>query len=1309
VNGEAQAVLFNAVPLLVLAALYLLVTVALAPSFLHERRRLWDVQVATALMFPCIGVAAAFLGVLVLVEPEPVEGHTFLVLIPIAIAYLPPLAFLADWPQRREALFGASRARQAEELSSERERELEAITGLSRALVAAADPDEIGRLLVEKTLAVLRVDLASLALVEESGTSVRFSESLRGGERLDWLIGTAMDLTAEPSGIASAVATGEAFAVADAPSSPRVSRRLVERTGVRSVAFVPLQGPDRVAGVLVAGSEAPRAFSLEELDVLGALASEAALALERLRTAAALATALEREQLTARITSDLHSELDLDRVLEVAVRGVGEALGLSRCLLRLGGPVAAEWVADGFDPVGDRAPLLPVTNLAVAEGRTVAVTDVEADERLDADGRNVLLELGSRAVLATPVDVRGAEIGVLVVHRSTPGEWRADAVSLVEAVAREAGLAIHTARLLAENRRRLVEQAALLDASRALTSELHFDVVIRRIVDEVSRLLGADAADCWTFEEGGRRLRCRAVRGLPETEVGRTIVPTGTFLRVVETRRPALERHSAEREEPPASASLAGFAELMVAPIAAAGEVRGVLGVGSLEHDRFSEGDLGLLDAFGRLAGVALHNAEAFEASARQASVQRGFFRIASVLGEPLSVEATLDAVAQAAAEALGGDSAALLMPAGSALELLGAHELRPEFRAALADGATGEALRLASEEGRMLASADLRSDERFVDWRDAAEAAGARSLLAVPLEDARGRKGGLVVILFTEERTFADDDLELARQVAVAARGALERSEAYEAERRARVLNQLLAETGRSVASELDPAVVLDELARQVTVLLDTEGASVRLLEGDELVVHSAAGPGAASVLGSRSASTARVAGDIVQSREPAAITDTERGDRHDDADPLLAAGRYRSYLGVPLTGTEGGVHGIVAALDRRPRAWRSEEVDAMLALAANASTALSNAELYQRVALEKGQSEAILANVADGIVAVDRDGNVVLWNAAAQRITGVPAAEAVGRTPEQTLGRALSLEAQGARLPSPLVPIRRGGEDVWLSVTESVMTDPAGTVAGRIFTFRDISDERVVEQMKSEFVSAVSHELRSPLTSIYGFAETLLRDDVQFGDDERRTFVRYIASESERLTTIVDTLLSVARLESGEVLLQLAPTDVGSVVSEVVRAVEATLGGNGHRFIADIEEGPLEAEADREKLRQVLSILLDNAVRYSPSGGRVRVAARLVDDAVEVRVEDEGIGIPAAERQHIFRKFYRGDGGGRMVGSGNTGLGLFIAEGLVTAMGGRIWVDSREGEGSTFAFELPVTRTEPSLAGVEPGRAAS
>jgi signal transduction histidine kinase len=236
----------------------------------------------------------------------------------------------------------------------------------------------------------------------------------------------------------------------------------------------------------------------------------------------------------------------------------------------------------------------------------------------------------------------------------------------------------------------------------------------------------------------------------------------------------------------------------------------------------------------------------------------------------------------------------------------------------------------------------------------------------------------------------------------------------------------------------------------------------------------------------------------------------------------------------------------------------------------------------------------------------------------------------------------------------------------------------------------------------MKSDFVSSVSHGLRTPLTSIYGFAETLLRQDVLFGEAERQTFLGYIASESQRLTAIVDALLNVARLDTGDLQVNLAPTDVRDVVGEVVQSAQDGGGSNGHSFVLEVPEEPLPANADRDKLRQVFQILLDNAIKYSPEGGTVTVGVERKRDTIEVSVADQGVGIPQADQEQIFRKFYRGSDAEARLGPGGTGLGLFIARGLVTAMGGRIWVESREGEGSTFAFELPAAASDRAPVGI-------
>jgi PAS domain S-box-containing protein len=1116
VSQADQVLWFDAVPLLVVAAAYLGATARVA------RRRRLDTQLW---VFPVVGVAAAAFGVLLAVDRDLPPGGVWPTLAVSALLALPAALLLTrrDAAPRGPAAGG----------------DLESMAAIATAFTGADDPAAIARELLERVEPLVSVEIACLFLVDDEA---RVASGVIGrvrGRELDWFPEVRIDLENEPSGVATATYEAAPFAVYDAPASNIVSNRLVEATGAKSAAFVPLLANRRVIGVLVVGTTTqPRAFSTEELMLLQTVAGEAALALARTRSTAALDDALERERFVARISARARSELDVDELLRAAVQQTGVALGVDRCFIRLGDtedaiPIAAQWHADGLAPL-ESGVRLAVSNLAVRRREMVAIGDVAtAAELHDASlgGVEALLELGSHSVLAVPIVVFGELIGVLALHRAERRDWTVDEVALTEAVAREIGLAIHVARLVRENERRVAQQSA--------------------------------------------------------------------------------------------------------------------------------------------------------------------FFRIAAMLGESLSLSATLDALAQVASDAFGGDAAAVVMPRGVKLELASSFRIPVALISALETGipVAAESLESAAADGRVLASPDLSADDRFDrDWQTLVAEAGYRALLAVPVQSPRAGRFGLVLVLFARERLFTDEDLEVARHLGDAARGALERSELFEAERTSRALSQQLARTGSVLATELDPAAVLDEVVQQAPALLTADACAVRTLEEDDLVVSAAVGEGADEALGSRASAAAWLSGDVFQSRAPLAVEDVAADARLAAADPIVAAG-YRAYLGVPLSGHEGAPAGVLAVYARRPRAWRSEEIEALQALAGNTSAALANAELYSRVSLEKERSVAILANIADGIVAVDRDGRVVLWNAAAEEITGVPQEEAIGRTTAQVLQRQLSSEDEQVPGGQRLVSILRGGDEVWLSLSEAVMRDPLGAVAGRIFAFRDISADRMVEQVKSDFVAAVSHELRTPLTSIYGFAETLLRQDIPFGEEDRRTFLGYIASESERLTEIVDQLLNVARLDAGDLHVEVDRIDVGSVVSEVIGTAQESDGNNGHRFEIDLPDEPLAAQADPEKVRQVFNILVENALRYSPAGGTVTVGARRNADRVEVRVVDQGMGIPAAEREWIFRKFYRAEPAARD-GAAGTGLGLFIAKELVNAMGGRIWVDSTEGKGSSFAFELPAAR---------------
>jgi PAS domain S-box-containing protein len=1090
---------------------------------------------------------------------------------------------------------------------SANDRRLEAIAAISAALTRARDLETAARPLVDQVQTLLGVDFAAVTVVDPDATRASGVLARFGDEDADWWRDVQLDLRTEPSGIASAVFDAAPVVVYDIESSPRVSARLAARTGAKSAVWVPILAEERVVGVVTAASTAAkRTFTGEEIALLQVLAGEVALALDRMRSAEALASALAREQASADIARKLRGQRKVDDLVRVAEGELRAALGLEDV------SVAVE---------GDNRP-------SITWARAQPLSD---GERL-----------------------------------------------LVETVEAEIADALETARLLREGNRRIEQQSALLHAAQAVGSDLDLDAVLTRLVEEVTKLLGVDAADCYLLDAEGRMLRCAAVHGLDERLVGLEFpADRGAAGLAVQRERPvAVEAYDELDQQVPHDA-YRGFAHALVAPMVWSGEVRGVLGVGMRSAGRpFVQDDLDLLETFAGLASLALRNAESFAERTRQARIERAFSQIASLLSEPLSQAESLDAAARAACEALGGAFAAVLMPEAGRLVVAGAHDVPERLRRLDVPAALSEA----AADNRVVGAPRARDDERFEGiWSDVP----VDALLAVPVE---GEGSGLIVVFFGEERAFTADDLELGRRVAQATRAALARSRAFESERIARGLSQQLARTGSMLATELDPGALLEELVGQATHLLGAEAATVATLENGELVVSASAGLGADDVAGARAPSTGWLGGDVLQLRAPVARDDVSADALHAEADAVLALG-YRGYLGVPLAGREGSARGVVSVYSSEPRTWRDEEIDALAALAANASVALTNAELYQRLSLEHEQSIAILSNVADGIVAVDRDGRVVLWNAAAERITGVPASEAVGHTPFEVVRRELESESGGT---NRLVPIMRGGEEVWLSLSEALMHDPTGAVAGRIFAFRDISAERVVDQMKSDFVSTVSHELRTPLTSIYGFAETLLRRDIGFSDDERETFLGYIASEAERLTGIVDALLNVARLDSGTLQVDLVPTDIGKLLAEVMAEGSAPPLTNGQRLVIELDEDVPAVRADPDKLRQVVGQLVENAVKYSPAGAVVRVEARARPDSVEVTVADEGSGIPDSELGRIFDKFYRAT-----ESQPGTGLGLFIAQGLVSAMGGRIWVRSEEGGGSRFTFALPVAHS--------------
>jgi PAS domain S-box-containing protein len=244
----------------------------------------------------------------------------------------------------------------------------------------------------------------------------------------------------------------------------------------------------------------------------------------------------------------------------------------------------------------------------------------------------------------------------------------------------------------------------------------------------------------------------------------------------------------------------------------------------------------------------------------------------------------------------------------------------------------------------------------------------------------------------------------------------------------------------------------------------------------------------------------------------------------------------------------------------------------------------------------------------------------------------------------------------------------------------------DSAGVLIGRIVVMREITAEREAARLKSELVSTVSHELRTPLTGVLGFAELLLRCDLD--DDTRRRYAETIQGEAQRLTALVDDFLDLQTIEAGRFALAHDSFDLCELVRHQVELCSAQPGGQRVAFAAPV--GPLALSADRNRIGQVIANLLSNAIKYSPGGGAVTITAAQGAGVIRISISDCGVGIPAAQQAQVFTRFFRVDSSDTRA-IGGTGLGLALCEEIVTAHGGSIGFDSSEDVGSTFWFELP------------------
>jgi signal transduction histidine kinase/CHASE3 domain sensor protein len=387
----------------------------------------------------------------------------------------------------------------------------------------------------------------------------------------------------------------------------------------------------------------------------------------------------------------------------------------------------------------------------------------------------------------------------------------------------------------------------------------------------------------------------------------------------------------------------------------------------------------------------------------------------------------------------------------------------------------------------------------------------------------------------------------------------------------------------------------------------------------------------------------------------------------------PLLSRGRFLGLLALCWTEHH--------QLDR--------EQEALLGLAGNQiAGALEAALRLEEAERAAGEARAVFYAIADGVLLTDPFGRVTAMNRALEALTGWTEAEARGRPYAEVLPIATD------QVGGPADLVSRYGRKVPVAVSSAPIFDARGRVVGGVDVIRDVSREREIDEVKSALISTVSHELRTPLTLIHGFAELLVLRDMTA--ERQRSSAVEILDASRRLARLIDDLLSVSRMESGRLVLDPRPLDLSSVVERILSPFRAMAAK--HTLRTKLPANLPVVWGDPDKVEQILTNLVGNAIKYSPGGGEVLVTVDQDGDTVQVSVRDQGIGMSPRDMGQLFEKFYRVDRE-EVRRTGGTGLGLYITKRLVEMHGGRLWAESWPGVGSVFRFTLPTTSDE--LAG--------